>query len=903
MGLFGGKKIIVSSTLYNMAGDEANRPDFLKGTLFASILEGSDSISDSLQTAYSNGPGMTQRLFFNYAKRNNLAGLPTTIIGGQVSVDSATVGGEITIPPTPVGLQLSVQNAYVNYGDYEPWVRRYVAINYPARMTEAWIADYEPSTDTFSVQFPNGDFYSWSNATESPVYDPAKRYITATYFTYLDDNTQPLVEQSNGPVTSQVNLTGYTQQSSTGTSTPVTLQRVRTTIWTFSNGDPPVTVEDAVDADVADTLNTSVDVWDRTDFVAYNDYETEGLYKKYTYTGTDSVVGGYSNVVVTQTDLGGGVIRTETSTTTGEQVSVSWNEKYDTQVIYEGTVIGGEQIFLYEEDTGNATLDALFVDKDATNYQEFFPFLPLRLNNKALDEEPYLSNGLYEETKKAYRRATDLKSIDKVLTAIADNESIGDIDYAYMAYGCALNVKENACRKYIYEFFANLIPVQSSTANTIADFQAAIAAYNAQVAALIAWENSSPPGTWTARIGRPDEPYLEMPPISSIIIRADSVLMPSYDFRIEWVHIGEETINGTYTYTDVTPSRPANQGEVMIQNGTHITWNERSGLAGITGVETIGRQLDCMELYYQITPTQYKKLTVYGATHKNYVYGGKFVENGSADAIDDTDISGFLVPLHYPTFKNLTIIDYTQMATADTHIVFNSYEIVKQKWYESALFQIIIVIIVIILAVIFFPSAFAAGGGLLGSNAAIGAALGLSGTAALVAGVLANYLAALIVSEILKFVGTALLGEKWGAIFAAVVGFVIGNMGNLDSLFSVEGVFGLLGALANGYAGYVQGDINEMREEIDEFRETYEERMKYIDNLLADLFGNDLNFNPLFLTDSIYGNDSRKSSTGYIPETADEFIRRTTMTGSQIVELSQGMVYDFTDMMTTLPRN
>ena len=96
-------------------------------------------------------------------------------------------------------------------------------------------------------------------------------------------------------------------------------------------------------------------------------------------------------------------------------------------------------MFIYTIGTGNATLDALAADSDASNFQEFFPFLPLRLNNVAVDEGVYATNGLFEETRKAYRKANHFKNIEP-----------GDIDFAYIMYGVSSNVQENACRKYIF---------------------------------------------------------------------------------------------------------------------------------------------------------------------------------------------------------------------------------------------------------------------------------------------------------------------------------------------------------------------------------------------------------------------------------------------------------------------
>ena len=65
--------------------------------------------------------------------------------------------------------------------------------------------------------------------------------------------------------------------------------------------------------------------------------------------------------------------------------------------------------------------------------------------------------------------------------------------------------------------------------------------------------------------------------------------------------------------------------------------------------------------------------------------------------------------------------------------------------------------------------------------------------------------------------------------------------------------------------------------------------------------GNDLNFNPLSLTDSVKGNERAASGGGYITETLDQFIQRTTMTGSDVVEVSLSMVDNFADLSLELP--
>lgn len=899
MGLFSGKKIItVSSSLYNMTGDEDDRPDFLKGTLFSSVLStNKNSVVDDITNSYFSGPGIKQRQFFKYAERNNLAGLPDVTATNNNPVDGSIVAATIG---APVGQECVVQNAQINDGDPEIFFEQWILDNYPLRIGEDWLGEYDQNTGDFNLQFPNGDFFTFQNT----AYDYTKRYIEARYFHVINSSEEPEVLGTPTIVSTQKDLTGWDIISQSGISQSATLVRNAEITVVIDSGTPTVTNENA---DEAVQLNRSVDIYELTRTVAVAGYETEGLFQRYTYTGDDQVVGGYSDTTTVVEDLGEGSTKTTTTVVTGEQIQVQWSEQHDTQTIYESSVVGGEKIYIYEIGTGEPTLDALSTEADASSFQEFFPFLPIRLNNVSVTEDPYISNGLYDETKKAYRRATDLKNIDKIIDEVEANDSIDDIDYAYIIYGVSLNVKEQACRKYAFNFFEEMVQFQNSGSNAISNFQDNIAAYEQAQADLDAWQSQNwDDESWATRPPRPVIPDISVPPTTTLKLNTSSSLIPSFDIRLQWVHIEQEQFSGRYTFTPtVGVPRDAKKDELLFVDGPDITWAEQEGYSSRDGEQprTVTKTIPSMYMYWQVSDTQYRRLQIFGLTHYNYIYGGKSVKITSKEALADSESSGFVIPLHYPTMKAMSIVDYTQMATANVHILFNSYEVTKQKWWQTGFFKVFLFILAIVVAVIIAPGAFAAGSGILGGNVAVGASLGLTGTAAIVAGVVANYLASIVISQLLQVVGTSLFGEEWGAIFAAIASFALGAAITGTNILSAEGLLGLGNTLANGYNGWVQGDIAELQENYQTEQNTYEEQMDYINNLIAGLGGNDLNFNPLFLTDSVHGNGSSRKGGSYLPETADEFIRRTTMVGTDIVEITQSQIYDFVDVQQTLPRN
>ncbi|UAT28908.1 hypothetical protein PP753_gp50 [Dinoroseobacter phage vB_DshP-R7L] len=916
MGIFSSKKIInVSSTLYNMAGDENDRPDFLKGTVFGSVMSGSPSIADDITTGYFNGPGLQQRQFFKYCDREDISGLPTATVVNSNPLDTSVVQGEIppsAVPPAPAGLTLNCYAAEVTDGDFEPWLERWILDNHPERVGEDWLGEYEPTTNTFSVEFPNNDFFSWTNNI-APVYSPSKRYVAAKYIESRAASEDPLVSGTsltNQP--SPPDVTGWDEISASDTFTPVTLQRVRNTILSYNNGDPDNQIETDVDADVPGEVPDGSFHYRREIIVDVNGLMTIGERQDQHWDETHIVTNDYVDVVVTNTDLGGGVIETRTETTTGEQITEQYTTRLDTTAIYSGEQYGPEQIFIYEIGTGNATLDGLVTDVDATGFQEFFPFMPIRIDNVSVAEPQYAD--LFDEMSKAYKRGYGFdKSFSSLIDKVEDNPSIGDIDYAYLCFGASLNVKEHACRRYIFNFFEKMIPFQQGgSGNAMSNLSAQVTSYNQAITDLAQWEvdvNAATSGEiWGTIPPRPTIPSISPPPTNEIILR-DGTL--GFDLRTVWVHCEIEQFSGNIadaagveTALGLPPNTDARRDDIVLIDAPAFSWQERQTYNTRDGeeVQFISRSIPSMYIYWQTADNSYRRMQIWGLTSYNYIYGGKAVTISSTEALADNEESGFLVPLHFPTMIEMGIVDYTQMSTANAHILFNSYEVTKQKWYERGIFKILLVIAIIIIAVVVFPGAFAAGSGILGGNLAVGAALGLTGTAALVAGVVANYVASIIIAELLKVVGTALFGEKWGALFAAIAGFALGMAISGTSLFSAEGLLGLGNAISNGYAGWVQGDIAERQEALESDRNAYEQRMDYINDLIADLGGgNGLNFNPIFLTEG--SGNGRGGSRGYMPETADEYIRRTTMTGSDIVEITHSMVYDYVDVAKTLPRN
>ncbi len=895
MGLFSSKKIInVSSTLYNLAGPEEGRPNFLKSTVFASILRNSTSISDDITTAYFKGIGVNQRQFLNYANSKNLVGLPTTRISNSDPVSASLVTPHISNPNNYV---VSVSEAEVNKADPEPFLIRWILENYPNEISTNWVGDYQ--FGYFAVQFVNGDFYTFTDTD----YDPTATYVTANYVFYEQSSEDDYQLVSTNQVTSKQSVSGWNQIENLPATVSVDLSRTTVTEITGSDGRMPIVTYD--DASVGSfPLNRTKEVYEQFELDTVDGDALEGTVRRLTYIGSDYVTDDYSVVTVTTQNVGG-VTLTTTVTTTGDQANILYEESIKAKPIYENAAVGSEQMFVYKVGTGNSTLDSLATDVANADFSNFYPFIPLRINNDSLREEPYASNGLYRQSEKAYKRLSDRHSFSELLDKIEDNDDIDDIDYAYLVFGLLLNTNDMSARYYIQEFFKSLMAIQKGSASSITDLQTHTQEYQDYVLAYQQWQTDNTNIPWEDRTPPPTRVTVPEPQLTTIQLTAsdDTLGDTSFDVRLSWVDVETSIITGKFSYVDpgngVTTARDAKVGEITIEKGAPVSWVVGVGYQAT--LRSTSNSVPSMYIRRQITENSYEETIVWGAVHENYIYGGKRVSITSNQALDDDEESGFFVPMHRPTLQEIGLKHATQLATVNTHILFNAYTVTKQKWYQRGFFKFLLLIVMIVVSVTLFPGAFATGGGILGTNAALGATLGLAGTSAIVAGVVANYLASVIVFELLSVVGSELFGEEWSVLFAAIGTLVLGVVGAGTPLFSSENILAMSDAVINGYNGFVMSEMSELQTEMASLSQNYEEAMQEINELIASLGGNDLNFNPMQFTDVT--RNEFTSSKGYLPETSDQFIRRTQMTGTDLVEITLGMVYDFVEIQNTLPKN
>lgn len=880
MGLFGGGSVInVASAVYNLAGDENKRPNYLEGTVVGSVLSpGNQSLGDSILGSYLNGPGIKFRNFASWAERsgyNDFIGLVTGQIQTGDSINSAQIATQLPVNPGETAI---VQTATIGLANLNFWVEKWIQENNPSKIDDNWTADYVQATNTVTITYSDH-----STQTFHPVgYDPSIRYLYVSYTVSKAPVVGPLVPGSKvvlGPTDPFPSTSGWTTKSYTDTPHSGNLVTTVDTHVTYSDGRP--------DEDSSTSSNTP-----------YSFEETHGVYEKVTVDNPDaitrrtvtqtmyqdqvgSVVTNAPTSTTTEETLPDGTKKTTTVTTTTQSVVMERSYQIDSQTTTQ-QLNSDSYLFYYGQGQGNAVLDTMFARPE--DMGTFFPFVPFRIDNINVEPPAYVD--LHDWSKKAFKKGTNGK-FDDVLKDIKNNPSIGDIDYAYAVYGVALNVKENASRQYIYEFYKALFDQTPASLGEYDRFKTQWAAADASVQAYADWMRAGGSGTPPDRI-----PYPPIPKYS-VRVTSEGQRYLNFDMTIFWTAIQETVVNGvigtlgTFEW-EVLPTESFSQK--VINNSGNVV-NQGGVLGNIFGVGTT--KIEHIRLKWQDSATTYRYLDIYGTWHQNMIYKGHSVNIGSNQALADADESGFIVPLHEAMYRQMSLKNSTQMSTACCFLVFNCYQEVKQKWWQSGFFQIIIVIIVVVIS--YFTVGTSAG---LGAAAlATGTALGLTGIAALVIGATVNALAAMIIMKLIGVISVAVFGDKIGAIvgaIASVIALVVGGeyvstgsfAGAYSALTSPLTLLSLTNATLQGVGQYENVSAQETIAETQQLMAQYNSRLEEISKLWEQNIGfANPNINGMLLTDAAHQQ--------MYPETPDSFLSRTLLTGSDIADLQSVMISEF----------
>lgn len=556
----------------------------------------------------------------------------------------------------------------------------------------------------------------------------------------------------------------------------------------------------------------------------------------------------------------------------------------------------GPFMLIYRQGSGIPAIDAMW--PAAEDYRrQFMPFVPLRIENKFITEAPYRAT-YYEKSRKFYKKAMNNKKIDEMIDKIGENEKLKDIDFAFMVYGVALNTKSNHCKRYLYEFFRNLMDIQR---NDGVDYQNYITRHAAVTSSALNVERTyqqygDTDVTWNAyrayqRLPKPNMGW-------NRISQRATWLPNLYQIQHGWVYVQQEILTGGNN-----PARKV--GDVWLEKRpkdsitTISLWRKRTGGRGDSEL-VADKSTTSYEKFWitrQVTANTALRLTVLGLEQENIVYNGQAIWTDSDKALDDPEESDLLVPIHTQAFQNLPPVVRNQICVENVYVIFNCYKIVKVRWYQRGFFKVLFAIVLAVVAAFFMPMI----AGIFGPAMTVGTAMGFSGMTAAIIGSVTNAIAGMMLSTLVQTMAGK--GSFLGQILGAVLGMVLmsgitsvfstGTWSfNWSDMFSVQNLLKMTDAASNVYANFVQGSMEDMQNELQDLQAGIDKQLEDIQRRYTDVLnvGNTY-INPMKFVDS---------AKNFV-ESGDMFLTRTLLTGSDIASMSLDLVNKFSDLNLTLP--
>lgn len=569
-------------------------------------------------------------------------------------------------------------------------------------------------------------------------------------------------------------------------------------------------------------------------------------------------------------------------------------------------------LYTYRLGSGNVVFDSL--QSAEVTGADYFPVIPLREHNTSISHANYVAD--YASIKKAYKKLTGSK-VENFLETLEANESIGDLDFAYIAQGVSLSTKNNEALGYLYQYFKLLSGVAGGSPAEFSEYIADMSGIDAASVAERRWLTATDPAN-TEKEFHPlfGSPLSAVPLVEPVYEpknyseRYFTPLLPSFDWHISWKYIVETEHYGNAKNAVTSPfdNTKLRRGDYWSGIGADVIPFSPSTNGAPTTHSFFSRKWSRNYLYHQVSQYRYTRLEIVGLRHQNNVYQGHSVYTTGRQALEDgtaNEPSGFIVPFHYPSLKALGLLNGTKLAGESNYLILNTYLRVRKKWYQTGIFRVIFAIVMIVVSVIFPP----AGGlgakiGLLGANAQVGAVIGLTGAAAAVAGAIANAIASMVLSTLIMKGSQKLFGDKLGSIIGSIVSFAAmqygqqyATHGNFDvdwsSLMRADNLIRLTNAVGSAYTQWLNADLQSIQGEMVKAEEEHSEEMGQIQKAMDDLMGPMAGLiDPMLLTDSAL----------VYPESSETYLNRTLLTGSDIAELSFSMIENFPDMSRELPK-
>lgn len=330
----------------------------------------------------------------------------------------------------------------------------------------------------------------------------------------------------------------------------------------------------------------------------------------------------------------------------------------------------------------------------------------------------------------------------------------------------------------------------------------------------------------------------------------------------------------------------------MSLSNEGLTKRLRSGNLGPVGTHTSLREI-------QLIPAHGEHVNVFGETsvyqydleipvhrYRKQVAEGLYEEITVRDlrmtywifnqytATTDGDADVLLIPLDRSIAKGYPVRLREVLYSRALHFVFNSLVITNVKWYATGLFKLIMIVVAIAITIY----TYGADGG-----SAIATALGLSGSAGLIATIVVNLVIGQLITSafqlFVKVFGTEIAAAL--AVLAVIYGaYQVAAAGSLTGTWAKD-----LLSLSNGLQQAITRDrLDDLIGEVADFRAEVQEQQKLLDEAAKLL-------------------DSREVLSPWVifGETPENYFNRTVHFGN-IGTLGINAVSSYVDLALTLPK-
>ncbi|WP_449636061.1 hypothetical protein [Pseudomonas sp.] len=543
------------------------------------------------------------------------------------------------------------------------------------------------------------------------------------------------------------------------------------------------------------------------------------------------------------------------------------------------------QYFIYQLGKGSyPAIDAW--SSSAILTSPYFPSIPIRVDNVDWTAESKRDTPLFKTSKKLVKKlGIDLLDVAK---NVNDTKDIKEIDYCFLTLGVALKTPAQEGKRYLYRYFQYLRSISTAVKQDFTDWKTD---YDRSTGV-----NQPMGGGGMTMRGMGSKGLIPdiasgfiTPSVNSIEIYSDKDRKNNHDITLSWNYI-DTTLHAGEAFAG------AKVGDVdLFMAGAQKLYHLGTQIAVDNSTLTARRQ---------VTENSYEELEIGGLQYENFIYNGKSVIIHAYDAFTDVDQDGFIVPLNQAIVRATPLVELTDLGFQCCHLVFNCYQIVKQKWYQTGWFKILLIIIAIIITVWTMG---ADGGQSLAYAMAFNTAVALGAT-----GILLTYLAATIyvlaltvLSSIIMKQSTKIFGEKWGALIGMVVMLFVGSYGN----YSMEGGVYVAGAsgtqmgsilTANNFINIsskvvdvvLNDKMAKLNKKLTGLKTDFDTEMEKIENLTKEHLGTNADLIDIF---------GYVDSTQLNYEAMDTFLTRTLLTGSDICEITLDMVTNFSEIGLELP--